>query len=181
MNGLCRMALALFVACLLAGGIGTTIWATGDHETETLYAAEELVAQLTEVQDLHQAFSELTPDQRTAVTEYLRVVTIELDDTLEPAVISGMTTSTQEDCGVNHRIEKGLNALGVVLWTYESTTEWCWDGYVITNDPHFTRSADIKNHAIFWDFVGHIDDEETGVKEIGCTATIPKATSSCVL
>ena len=50
--------------------------------------------------------------------------------------------------------------LGIELWTYRSKTKWWYNGEELTRDTHWTRDTDV--HYYFWEFVGHIDEEESG-------------------
>ncbi len=67
--------------------------------------------------------------------------------------------SGNQSCARQKKITTHTSDLGTTMWKYISSTLWCWNGTVITNDPYFTRDA----WAVWpWQFAGHLDKSESG-------------------
>ena len=121
-----------------------------------LATVSAIVDQLAASNDPRREFSELPSETRQAVVEYLQV------EKTENAGISGPATPIGAPARCE-RQESGYvarNAHGRDLWTYLSSTEWCWADGQITTTPIFAISAEV--HAPLWEFAGNTEREESG-------------------
>ena len=139
----------VLVAVLLACGAeghepGATDLATVSAAVDRLAASD----------DPRRAFSELPAETRQAVIDYLKV------ETPDSAWSSGPTTpiGAPEGCERQEAAYTARNAHGRDLWSFLSSTEWCWADGTITTAPVVTTSAEI--HAPLWEFAGRVEEHE---------------------
>ena len=122
-------------------------------------AVQEIIDRLWDSEDPHQEFSQLSPSEQAAVVDYLQVATVE-EYVSTTSGAGGASDEPDHRCRTNSKTIRAKSRARVTLYTYASRTYWCWNGTEITNDPHFTRDAEVS--APFWEFVGHTDKSESG-------------------
>ena len=145
--------LVLTLVGLTAMSGGVLAAATDDKDS---LSVEEIVAGLENAANPYKAFAKLTALEQEKVKEYLTATTVEVSNISTTSDVSAASSG----CGVNSHTDTWRNLLGKVLFTYTTRTTWCWNGTEITNDPHFTKDAEVR--MIFWEFVGHIESSESG-------------------
>ena len=123
---------------------------------DDLVGVEELIRNLEDSADPYAEYSQLSPEERAAVDRYLKVASIEREDTSP----STLATSASSGCGTNSYSVRGENIWGQTLWKFSTQTQWCWNGTEITNDPHFTTDGDV--YAPFWSYEGTTYERATG-------------------
>ena len=119
-------------------------------------AVEGLVRSVESSADPYAAYTQLTPEEKAAFDEHLKVASVEVEST---SAANAPGTSAN-GCGVNSYSVKGNNLVGYTVWKFSTRTTWCWNGTEITNDPHFTTDGDV--YYLFWSYEGTTYEEETG-------------------
>lgn len=70
-------------------------------------------------------------------------------------------------CEAHHRGIDGRNLLGQPLWTFRSTTNWCWNGEEVGNHPSArpAHGAYGDSHSPFWSsgFVANASVDDSGI------------------
>ncbi len=155
MRELCR-SLGLAGAALVAALVlacGAEAHEPGATDLATVSA---VVDRLVASDDPRRGFSELPSETRQAVTDYLAV------EQTASAGLSGPPAPTDAPQGCERQAAgyTARNAHGRDLWTYLSSTEWCWADGLISAVPVVTTGVEV--HAPLWEFAGHIRQHETG-------------------
>lgn len=119
-------------------------------------AVEGLVRSVESSADPYAAYTQLTPEEKAAFDEHLKVASVEVEST---SAANAPGTSAN-GCGVNSYSVKGNNLVGYTVWKFSTRTTWCWNGTEITNDPHFTTDGDV--YYLFWSYEGTTYEEEAG-------------------
>ena len=148
---LCLAAVALLAAALLACG------AEGHEPGATdLATVSAVVDRLAASEDPRRAFADFPAETRQAVIDYLTVEkTASAGLSGPPAPIAAPQGCHRQAAGYTAR-----NAHGRDLWTYLSSTEWCWADGLISTVPAVTTGVEV--HTPLWEFAGHIHQHETG-------------------
>ena len=146
LTGMTALA-ALLLAC------GPQTHEPGATDLATVSA---IVDQLAASDDPRREFSELPSETRQAVVEYLSV------EKTASAGVSSPVTPIEASNGCERLLAgyAARNAYGRDLWTYASSTEWCWADGLISTVPVFTTSVEV--HAPLWEFAGHVHQHESG-------------------
>lgn len=149
----------------LLGGVGALLLVTvlaacgaDGHEpgATDLASVTAIVDRLAVSEDPRREFSELPGETRQAVVDHLTV------EKIASAGLSGPPMPTDAPAGCERQAAGYVarNVHGRDLWTYVSSTEWCWADGLISAAPVVTTGAEI--HAPLWEFAGHIHQHETG-------------------
>lgn len=69
-------------------------------------------------------------------------------------------SGTDSGCSTHRYEATGVSPAGINLFTMSTTSEWCYDGSVITGTPLFV--PDISATALFWTFDGFRSNYERG-------------------
>ena len=109
------------------------------------------------------AFSELPTATQNAIVEYLieEEGTTEITEEVEMIVGSSAADgATAASVGCAIQTKTAIHSqFGGVVWKYISSTQWCWDGTQITDDPLFYRDF----WTVYpWEFVRHVSSNESG-------------------
>ena len=71
------------------------------------------------------------------------------------------TLSAAESGCSSHKYEaRGVSPAGITLFTWSTTTDWCYDGSLITDAPFLM--LEISSTALFWRFDGYRSNYEHG-------------------
>ena len=143
---LCLAAVALLACGAEGHEPGATDLATVSAVVDRLAASE----------DPRRAFADFPAETRQAVIDYLTVEkTASAGLSGPPAPIAAPQGCHRQAAGYTAR-----NAHGRDLWTYLSSTEWCWADGLISTVPAVTTGVEV--HTPLWEFAGHIHQHETG-------------------
>ena len=143
--------IGMLILAVVAVAVTTATSHAEPAQPVTLAQAIEVAA------DPDQAFAQLTPEQQTAVIEYLTVASVETETKVES---SGDLLMSSGGCGTHTKTKIGKNAIGATLYRFRSRTAWCWDGTYITDDPTFNVYGSV--HSALWEYVGVTHTSESG-------------------
>ena len=114
---------------------------------------EKIIKKLTDADDKYEEeFAKLTPEAQSAVLDYLTVSNVKHNEVVSSFGCHGGC------CSRTHEVW-GENFLGVKLWSYFQTIDWCNDGSTVTSK---TRLRWGEVHTLGWAFNGHIGNTESG-------------------
>lgn len=147
------LVLVLVGLMTLSGGV----YAAGP-DLNNPQAVERLVREVERAEDPPTAYAQLTPLEKAAFDEHLKVASVVVGS--ESVSAANVAASSSSGCGTNSYYVKGLNLVGYTVWKFTTRTTWCWNGTEITNDPHFTTDGDV--YYLFWSYGGTTYERETG-------------------
>ena len=98
-------------------------------------------------------YTAMSVTDQEAVRNYLTVT----DVVLEPESGAHLSSNT---CDTNRYTINGRNIWGQTMWRFAGRTFWCYDGTIITNDPH--PAADGYTYHSFWHYRGLMYQTESG-------------------
>jgi len=84
-------------------------------------------------------WNQLSPEAQAAVKKFNTVVSIKQTDSL---VSAPLVTAQSTGCSSKTGSRTAVNGLGITLWTYWSTVQWCYNGTTVTS-KFWTHGATI--------------------------------------
>lgn len=158
------MAVMLVAALAVAAAQGVAEADEPDYTDPKVVT--ELIAKLEKADDVEDAFADLPSDAQQAVVDAFRnadiqVETIEKEESGFSGASDDPGTQPEAEKCDTHTVRVTKKLARIKIYTYESSTRWCFNGQVITQTPVFDVSGRL-HWKVWWEFVGHVRTKETG-------------------
>lgn len=129
---------------------------------------EDMLNKLKEADDPDAAFLRLPLDAQNALVDAFRTLTTS-SKVVKVTTDEGGIRGASDDPGSlpepqkcdTHTVKVTKTLARIKIYTYKSSTRWCYNGRIITQSPSFNVSARL-HWKIWWEFVGHVSEKESG-------------------
>jgi hypothetical protein len=155
-----QAASVAFSLALLLGAAGTPVGAADAID------AAALAAELQASKNPAKAYRALTPDEQSAVDEYLSVTTIHEETSSTPIAsasrgprVDGVVTLAASTCWSLTKTLTARNFYGQTMWQYHQRVDWCGNGSTITDVLRRSRWATVYH--LYWAW-NHIENATGG-------------------
>ena len=155
------MLMALLIAAVASAG---SVAEADEPDYTDLNVVVALITELEESEDPDAVFLDLPVAAQQAIVNAMRTAPIETT----VIQVSGGASGATDDPGVPYEEKCSTQNIKVTktidrkkMYSYISSTYWCYNGLEITETPIFNPSARLHEN-IWWEFVGHVRTNETG-------------------
>ncbi len=168
MTSAIRRFIALMLVLVAVVVLAVPAGAQGPDKVD-LQDVRSLLDQIAGNEDPQQAFDSLPYEARRAIAKALLPGRIEIEIETPPIAseFGSSMAASSDPCGT-HKVTAKYWDGSILIWSYWSQTEWCWNGQIITSHPEFSYDGKVHSHGpdddVTWRFVANSRYKKTGGK-----------------